>query len=102
MADDQSEDGARSILLLFSDPYPFVSLLESPKRRTPAGLNLGIAQAKGSVVCSFVTHAENPRDHLSECARATKGRGADCVGGQVVATARTCWLSCLRCCLPFI
>jgi succinoglycan biosynthesis protein ExoA len=89
VVDGQSDDGSTEILEEFAEQYDFIRVVENAKRITPAAMNLGIAQSMGSVVCFFGAHAQYPRNYLSECVRAMREHGADCVGGRIAPTPRT-------------
>ena len=56
--DGMSGDGTRQIIQEYMSRYPFVRMLDNPKRVTPAGLNVGVKEALGSVVLRMDAHAE--------------------------------------------
>src|SRR5271167_693251 len=43
IVDGMSEDGTREIVIEYADRYPFIRLLDNPRRVTPCALNIGIA-----------------------------------------------------------
>lgn len=80
--DGMSEDGTRDILRSYKDRYPFITLLDNPKRSIPSALNRGLAAAKGEIVIRMDAHATYPADYLSRCVRASEKTGAENVGGK--------------------
>jgi succinoglycan biosynthesis protein ExoA len=58
-------------------------LLSNPRRSTPSGLNVGIAQARGEVITRVDAHAQVDRRFLSESVSALLTSGADVVGGPI-------------------
>jgi len=58
-------------------------LLANPRRSTPCGLNLGIAQARGEVITRVDAHAQVDPRFLSESVSALLESGVDAVGGPI-------------------
>ena len=48
--DGVSEDGTKEIVKKYTNQYPFIKILENPKKFTPFALNIGIKQAKGEII----------------------------------------------------
>ena len=45
--DGMSDDGTRGILSQFTENYPFIKMLDNPKKIVPFALNIGIGEAYG-------------------------------------------------------
>ncbi len=68
VVDGMSDDGTRAVIQGYTKSYRFIRLIDNPRGVTPAGLNLGIASARGSEVMIWLRRS-----------------GADAVGGRCVA-----------------
>ena len=85
VVDGGSEDRSREIVAEFSSRHPLVKLLDNPKHSTPAGLNLGIGEARGDVIVRVDGHCLLEPDYVSQCVRCLRETGADNVGGLMRA-----------------
>lgn len=83
VVDGASEDRTREIVAEYAKNYPFVRLLENNRKFTPFGLNVGIKNARGSVIARMDAHAKYPSDYISKCANHLAESGADNVGGVI-------------------
>jgi glycosyltransferase involved in cell wall biosynthesis len=81
VVDGMSEDGTREIIREFSIRYPFIRLLDNPRRNTPAALNIGIQASQGEVIVRMDAHTTYETDYVTESVRALSETGADVVGG---------------------
>lgn len=81
VADGQSDDGTREILARYVGSHSCVTLLENPRRNTPAALNTAIKAAKGSVIIRMDAHVLYPRNYIRRLVDALEETGADNVGG---------------------
>ncbi|MBI5713659.1 MAG: glycosyltransferase family 2 protein [Chloroflexi bacterium] len=81
VVDAMSEDGTRAIVEAYARRYPFIRLVDNPKRITPAALNLGIAQAKGTIIVRMDAHSEYFSDYLAKSVMHLEQSRADNVGG---------------------
>ena len=79
--DGMSTDGTRQIVTGFARDYPFIKLLDNPRRITPAALNIGITQARGDIIIRVDAHSTYPPNYLSSLVAWQKKTGADNVGG---------------------
>jgi succinoglycan biosynthesis protein ExoA len=79
--DGMSDDGTREILAAAASGWPFVRVLENPKRIQSAALNLGIAAATGDVIVRMDAHNTYDPAYLPKCVQALQEYGADSVGG---------------------
>ncbi len=66
-------------------------LLDNPRYRPAAALNIGLAAARGDVIVRVDGHATIAPDYISRAVRALDETAADCVGG-VIASEGDTWL----------
>ena len=81
VVDGVSEDRTKEIIEKYTQKYPFVKLLENPKKFTPFSLNIGIKAAKGEIIIRMDAHAGYKKDYISKCVKHLAESGADNVGG---------------------
>jgi glycosyltransferase involved in cell wall biosynthesis len=81
VADGQSSDGTRSILVRYAALHPSIVLLNNPTRTTPAGLNVAIRAASGDIIIRMDAHVLYPQDYIPRLVAALEETGADNVGG---------------------
>ena len=79
--DGMSLDGTRDVVQQFMSLYPFIKLLDNPKKITPAALNIGINAAKGSIIFRLDAHAIYPNNYFSILVKYLEELRADNVGG---------------------
>ena len=91
VADGDSDDGTRDIVRLAMEQDPRVQLLENPSRHVAAGLNVGLAAARGSVVVRVDGHCRVPASYVRTCIRPLRSGEAECTGGPVVARGDGVW-----------
>ena len=84
VVDGMSDDGTRSIVESFAAKYPFVRLVDNPRRITPTALNLGIAASRGDIIMRMDAHYKYGSDYISSLAGWLARSGADNVGGVLV------------------
>lgn len=84
VVDGMSDDGTRAIAEDFVRRYPFVRVLDNPRRITPAALNIGIAASRGELIAWMSAHNRYARDYLTQSVRHLQAYGADNVGGVLV------------------
>ncbi|MCE5267550.1 MAG: glycosyltransferase family 2 protein [Planctomycetaceae bacterium] len=82
VVDGMSDDGTRPIVEDFSRRYPFVRMIDNPRRITPVALNVGIAASHGSVIVRMDAHVDYPTHYISRLVHWLETSGADVVGGQ--------------------
>ncbi|MDH3189470.1 MAG: glycosyltransferase family 2 protein [Acidimicrobiia bacterium] len=66
-------------------------VVENPSGTTPAGLNLGLGVARGSVIVRCDAHAALPSGYVSRAIETLLARGAVNVGGMQVPVGTTYW-----------
>ena len=81
--DGVSEDKTREIVKGYSRKYPFIKLIENPKKFTNFAFNIGIKQAKGEIIMIMGAHAGYKKDYISKCVKYLNEYDADNVGGVI-------------------
>lgn len=81
--DGMSDDKTREIIRNYSEKFPFIKLLDNPKRFTNFAFNIGIKKSKGDVIIIMGAHAGYQKDYISKCVFRLAESGADNVGGVI-------------------
>jgi glycosyltransferase involved in cell wall biosynthesis len=84
VADGESDDRSREIVLVKSKRHPCIHLLHNPGRFVPSGMNIGIRQARGRYIIRMDAHAEYPPDYIRNCISELERTGAGNVGGRCI------------------
>lgn len=79
--DGFSEDRTRRIIKIYSGKYPFVRLLDNPKKYNPFALNIGIKSSKGDIIMVASGHARYENDFIEKCVGFLEKNDADGAGG---------------------
>jgi len=79
--DAMSMDCSRQIVQAYAERYPFLRLLDNPKRIVPAALNIGIQEAKGEIIIRMDAHALYAPDYMRRCVELLETTEAVNVGG---------------------
>jgi len=82
VVDGMSEDGTREIVTEYTQRYPFIRLIDNPRRLTPYALNIGIAASRGEIVMRIDAHAVYSAEYVRRCVESLKLYDADDVGGM--------------------
>lgn len=82
--DGMSEDRTRDAVKEYMQKYPFIKLLDNPRKIVPTAMNIGIKAACGEWIVRLDAHSEYPKDYLKNCIDTAKRTDADNVGGLVV------------------
>jgi lipopolysaccharide/colanic/teichoic acid biosynthesis glycosyltransferase/GT2 family glycosyltransferase len=82
--DGMSTDGTRGIVEGYVRAYPFIRLMDNPRKVQTLATNIGLGTARGDVIIRMDAHAEYPEDFISKSVHWLKLSGADCVGGVCV------------------
>jgi cellulose synthase/poly-beta-1,6-N-acetylglucosamine synthase-like glycosyltransferase len=85
VVDGMSDDGTRAVVEQYARASASTRLVDNQRRVTPAALNVGIAQARGSVVMLMGAHAACSPTYISGAVVWLKRSGADAVGGLCIA-----------------
>jgi glycosyltransferase involved in cell wall biosynthesis len=88
--DGQSTDTTKQIVSRFAAESTIdLRLLQNPRYKTAAGLNIGLADARGEVIVRVDGHATIAPDFLSRSVDALFETHADCVGGVIESEGDT-------------
>lgn len=80
VVDGGSTDGTRAIVEAMGPP---VRLVDNPRVTAAAAMNVGIAEAKGEIVCRADAHTLYARDYVRRCVEVLAETGAENVGGPM-------------------
>ncbi len=90
VADGMSEDGTRSIVESYAEKYPFIRLIDNPKRIPATAANEGIKVATGEFVMIAGAHAIYPQEYVWRCVGYSHSYPtADNVGGVCLTVPRS-------------
>ncbi|MDQ7786437.1 MAG: glycosyltransferase family 2 protein [Thermodesulfovibrionales bacterium] len=84
IVDGMSEDGTRDIIRQHANKYPFIILLDNPKRITPVAMNIGIKQARGNYIVILSSHSKIDKNFLKLNLEYIVKHNVDCVGGILI------------------
>lgn len=88
VVDGMSKDGTRGIVEGYARRYPYIRMLDNPKRIIPSAMNTGIRNAKGKVIMKIDAHTVYKKDYISKCVKYLDEYKADNVGGVLVTLPR--------------
>lgn len=80
-ADGMSTDRTRAIVAEYAAKYPFIRLIDNPKRIVPPALNAAIDASHGDIIMRLDAHAEYPTNYFSTLTKSLNDLKADNVGG---------------------
>ena len=86
VVDGGSTDGTRAIVEAAGDP---VRLVDNPRVTAAAAMNIGLAEAKGDVICRADAHTLYAPDFVRRNVDVLAETGADNVGGPMVPVGTT-------------
>jgi len=89
VVDGMSEDRTREVVVGYAQQYPFIRLIDNPKKITPTGLNLGIKSAKGNIIIWMSGHNHYEKDYISRSVENLIKYSADNVGGVMKTLPRS-------------
>lgn len=81
VVDGISEDGTRKIVKKHMKEYPFIRLINNPKRLTPFAFNEGIKNSHGELIMIMSAHATYETSYIRKCVSASQKYDADNVVG---------------------
>ncbi|UCG32263.1 MAG: glycosyltransferase family 2 protein, partial [Phycisphaerales bacterium] len=84
VADGMSTDRCPEIVREYSEKYPWIRLIENPKRIMAGAMNRAIPLARGSIIARMDAHSEYATDYLSKCVYYLQKTGAENAGGLCV------------------
>jgi len=88
IVDGMSHDGTRELIAGYAKKYPFISMLDNPKRITPSALNIGIKKSANNIIVRIDAHAVYKTDYILKCVTYLKKYNADNIGGIWVIVPR--------------
>jgi len=81
LIDGMSTDRSREIVQDYIKRFPFIRLLENPKRIQAAALNIGLQEAMGEIIIRMDAHTLYAPDYISRCVELLEMMEAANVGG---------------------
>ena len=86
-----ADGGSTDLTPAIAEDYPDdrVTLLDNPRRRRPAGLNVAIAAATGEIFVRVDARTRLAPDYVERCVTALERTGAAIVGGPMRFTSTT-------------
>jgi glycosyltransferase involved in cell wall biosynthesis/phosphatidylglycerophosphate synthase len=81
VVDGMSTDHTRAIVRQYQEKYRFIHLADNAERHIPAGLNIGIRNAKGEIIIRVDAHSTYAQDYLEKCATYLLEYDLDNAGG---------------------
>jgi glycosyltransferase involved in cell wall biosynthesis len=81
VVDGMSEDASRGVVEGYAKQWAFIRLLDNPSKITPAGLNIGIAGARGDIIMRLDSHSTFEPNYIRTCVEGLMETGAESVGG---------------------
>ena len=91
VVDGMSSDKTREIVKEYAQKGNTVNLIDNHSFTAPAGMNVGIKEAKGQAVVIMGAHAIYAKDYVSKCVKYLNQYNADAVGGlmQTLSGSKT-------------
>ena len=81
VVDGGSRDGTREVVRRFGDCGAPIRLIENPRRRVSAAMNIGIREARGEWIVRADAHCAYPPGYVRRCVELLKATGAANAGG---------------------
>jgi glycosyltransferase involved in cell wall biosynthesis len=81
VVDGMSTDSSRTVVGGYAKRQSLIRLLDNPSKTIPAGLNIGITQARGEVIMRLDAHSTVDRNYIRTCVDGLIKSGAESVGG---------------------
>lgn len=78
--DGMSTDKTREIISKYTSQYPFIKMLDNPKKIVPYAMNTGILASKGEIIIRLDGHVEYPANYFSSLVKNLIDLDADNVG----------------------
>jgi len=80
VVDGGSNDGTRAIVTSSEEP---IRLIDNPRVTAAAAMNVGLAEARGDIVCRADAHTIYATDYVTRCVEVLDETGAANVGGSM-------------------
>ncbi len=84
VVDGMSDDNTKCIIKKYSEKYPFIKLIENPKKVTPVAMNKGINEAVGDYIMILSSHSKVDNNFINNNVDSLSKFDADCVGGVMI------------------
>ena len=88
VVDGNSNDNTLSIIKEYQEKFPFVRLINNPKKFTPFGLNLGINNARYDYVMIASAHSSFSKNYINEVFNVLTELKADAAGGVMITDVK--------------
>jgi succinoglycan biosynthesis protein ExoA len=89
VVDGGSQDGTLAAARRWTDSDPRFRLLGNPRGKVAAGLNVGIAAARGEILLRVDAHTLPAPDYVRRCVETLAATGADNAGGPMAPAGDT-------------
>jgi succinoglycan biosynthesis protein ExoA len=89
VADGDSTDETRQIVMALQAQHPHLTLINNPGRIAPMGLNLATARARGEIIVRVDGHCEIAPDYIRRCVEHLQRGEVDGVGGPIETIGAT-------------
>ena len=80
LVDGMSRDRTREIIAAYIRKYPFIRMVDNPRRFVPYAMNIGIEKARGDVIMRLDAHATYEKNYFSVLSSALWTYDVDNVG----------------------
>jgi glycosyltransferase involved in cell wall biosynthesis len=82
VVDGGSHDGSREVVDAWASRSEWVRVVDNPRRKAAAAFNIGVAEAKGDVVCLFSAHGVPDPTYVEHSVAVLRETGVAGVGGD--------------------
>jgi len=82
--DGRSTDKTKEIIVKYIQKYPFIKLLDNPRKIAPTAFNIGVKKAKGDIIIRMDAHNVYNKEYVSKCIAYLKRNDVDNVGGVCI------------------
>lgn len=80
--DGMSIDRTREIINEYAKKFPFIKILDNPKKYQVSAVNIGIKNARGDIIVRMDAHATYKSTYITKCVKYLIEYNADCTGGM--------------------
>ena len=103
VVDGLSTDGTRDILAEYKHNYPFLDIVDSPRKVVAPGFNLAVCRTRAEIIIRVDGHTVIAPDYVRQCVENLIRTQADNVGGKMnaVSTTRFGWAVAFATSTPF-
>lgn len=86
--DGMSKDKTREIVKEYNRRYPWIKLVDNPKKEIPVALNIGIGVSQGDIILRMIAHCSYDKNYIAFSVRYLNEYRADNVGGKWIIVPR--------------